>query len=200
MKILKTPTNYINPNQLGNSSLLGDYDCFIPKQSYFFDRKPIGFEFSKNSEEKSKSTTLSLNVLGKEYSVPSALFDLIEEIEESKSILDLEYNWDELGADIIKPALFGQAIDFILMYTTYIYENHQKTVISSPEINPCANGTIDFSWRTKAARMLINIKEKNGEFRASFYGYYYNNKLPLEGLIDMKNVDKTIASWMKELK
>jgi len=126
--------------------------------------------------------------------------DLVEEINDSKKILLLEDNWDYLGASSISQDLYMETIRFLLMYSMYIYENYQKTVIQSPEINPCSNGTIDLSWRTQKARMLINVKKKGDVFLASFYGYYTENRLPQEGFIDMNKVDQSRALWMKELK
>lgn len=141
-----------------------------------------------------------IDVLGKIYNVPDALFDLVDEINDSKYILDLENNWDEMGAAPINKELYNSAIAFLLLYMTYIYDNHGKIVISTPEINPCSNGTIDFSWKTLKARMLINVSRKSKEYRATFYYYLYNNKHPKEGLIDMLNVEKETAAWMVNLK
>jgi len=195
MEIQNTPTNYIQ-NPIKSRSLIDDYDCYFRERNYYQERPKIGFEFSKRNTE----TTISVDVLGKIYTIPSAFFDLIDEINDSKSILSLQDNWDCLGAVQISEKLYIETINFLLMYAVYIYEHHSKSVIQTPEINPCANGTIDLSWRTSKARMLINIKQKEGVFLASFYGYHTENRLPQEGFIDMNKVDQSRALWMRELK
>jgi hypothetical protein len=199
MKSLETPENY-RLTQLGHSNLIAEYDCRFPKGYDYYERKPIGFEFSDRSKEKTEPSYISLDVCGKIYSVPSSLFDLVDEINDSKYILKLEDDWDNMGAVTISSELYEKAISFLLMYAIYIYKDDNKTVVQAPEINPCCNGTIDFSWSTLGARMLINIKYKSGKYIASFFGYPTSTKLPIEGLIDMSNIDKDMASWMKKLK
>lgn len=199
MKILKTPENY-RRSQLINPNLIDEYDGHFPQKSTYYDREPIGFQFSKRVEERIDPPYISLDVSGEIYNIPGALFDLVDEINDSKYILNSEDNWDELGAVIISKELYKTAIRFLLLYMIYIYDNHGKAVISSPEINPCSNGTIDFSWKTTKARMLINVSRRNEEHRATFYYYLYNNKHPKEGLIDMLNVEKETAAWMVNLK
>jgi len=201
MKTLDTPENY-RQSQICNPNLIKDYDGYFPEISRYHERDPIGFKFkfSKRVEEKIEPSFISVELLDKIYSVPSVLFDLVDEINDSKYILTLEDDWDNMGAIPISAELYESAINFLLMYAIYIYKDDNKTVIQSPEINPCCNGSIDFSWSTSGARMLINVKKKGEEFMATFYGYHNSNKLPFEGFIDMKNIDKNKASWMKELR
>ena len=143
MKNLSTPENY-RQNQSTQDNLVNNYDYRFPERSTFYDRALIGFQFSKRTEEKIECPYISLDVLGKTYSIPSAFSDLVEEITESKYILDLENDWDGFSSLSIHKELYKAAIEFLLLYFTYIYEKH-KVVITSPEINPCSSGTIDFS-------------------------------------------------------
>jgi len=199
MRTIETPENYRNA-PLSNPRSIDDYDCRFPEKYNYYDRTPIGFLFSERSTEKVEPTYISLEVDGITYSVPSALADLVDEINDSKYIVTLENDWDNLGAVPISKELYKKAISFLLMYTIFIYKDDNKTVLQSPEINPCCNGSIDLSWSTVGARMLINVKFKEGRYLASFFGYPNSTKLPIEGLIDMDNIDKDIALWMKKLK
>lgn len=199
MKITETPENYRH-NYSSSINLIDEYDCHFPERTKYYEREPIGFQFSKRAEEKIEPSYIYIDILDKSYTVPSVLFDLVDEIKDSKYILDLENDWDNMGGIPISSDLYSKAIDFLLMYAIYIYKDDNKTVIQSPEINPCCNGSIDFSWSTTGARMLVNIKYKNEKYMASFFGYPNSTKLPIEGLIDINNVDKDTASWMKKLK
>lgn len=51
MKISKVPENY-RQSQLHSRSLVDKYDCHFPVRSNYYDREPIGFQFSKQVEEK----------------------------------------------------------------------------------------------------------------------------------------------------
>ena len=48
--------------------------------------------------------------------------------------------------------------------------------------------------------ILVNVSEKKDGYKASFYCFLYDNKLPKEGLIDMLQVEREMALWMVNLK
>lgn len=167
----------------------------------WYDRKYIGYEIAELSEAKdtNEKTPISFKILDRQFTIHSDLYDIADEIKDSRNILDLKDGWDHSTGKAVSPELYFKSIDFLLMYTNYIHKIY-NIVINAPEINLIPSGSIDLSWRTQGARMLINLKYKDNEFLATFYGYHKTNMLPHEGFIDILKVDESMAVWMKQLK
>lgn len=119
-------------------------------------------------------------------------------IEEAKYITSLPDNWDEEGAAPILQIIFDKAAEFLRYYSRYLYIGFGLE-LPIPEINPCKDGSIDLSWRTAQARMLINIRMQDELPHAFFYGDRYNNKMPIKGNVPLKEFSESLAVWMKYL-
>ncbi|MBB2148824.1 hypothetical protein [Pedobacter gandavensis] len=186
------------------------YDSFNP----YLNHKgwDIGFKIPcKTSvvQEKSKknhnSEVIQFVVGDKLFSVSKQLEDLIEEIKFSENLILLEEDWDCNGGLSLDKKLYFSTIDFIVLYSEHLLKSY-NIVIQSPEINLCPNGSLDLSWMTDKARLLINMKINNGIISGRFYGYQKSLnenselvKIEKEGSIDMSNFDEFLAVWMKVL-
>lgn len=124
--------------------------------------------------------------------------DLERAIDDAKEILNLEDDWNGEGAEQISPEIFDVASNFLRRYDSYLKETF-KIDLLVPEINPCPNGTIDLSWRSPSARLLVNIKFIEGQYYAYFYGDRYNNKSPLKGNTQTEELSEGLAILMKSL-
>lgn len=195
------PVNYIGVPTKRSSYYVDPHDGYRSFINDWHVSSTIGYELPKPKiiKEKAIIPDIELSILGEKFCVPSPLHDILDEITDSQDILELEYNWDMNKAETIESALYLDAVKFLLLYSVYIFKEF-NVVIKAPEINPCRNGSIDFSWRTEDARMLINVRKKNDSPIATFYGYLKSNKLPFEGFIDMQKIDKNKAEWMRNLK
>jgi hypothetical protein len=134
----------------------------------------------------------------RKFHLPKDLEAIAKSIENSKYILDLEEGWDENGAKKVESKIWEESVNFLIKYSKYLYNNYQK-IIEAPEINPCNNNSIDLSWRTKNANMLINIREKEKIMFASYYGHFHDKTNEIEGEIAIKPLSKSLAIWMKNL-
>ncbi len=122
---------------------------------------------------------------------------ILKVINESKSLLSLGENWDDEGALAIPKIVWERAMDFLKNYSQYITQ--KKTInIQAPQINPCRDGSIDLSWRTPKARMLINFKNDDSGL-AHYYGDYYNNINSIKGYVKTDEIQEFLATWMKVL-
>ena len=122
---------------------------------------------------------------------------ILKVIDESKSLLSLGDNWDEEGALAIPKDIWNRAINFLKNYSEYILHD-KATIIKAPQINPCRDGSIDMSWRTPKARMLINFKN-DGSDLAHYYGDYYNSINSIKGYVKTDEIQEFLATWMKVL-
>lgn len=95
-------------------------------------------------------------------------------------------NWDTEDAKAISEKLFSAANIFILL--------HKGN--SDPECNPCTNGSLDYVWRTDFARLLINVRVKDGLYEASFYGDHNDDVNKIKGVVPLVFY-KPLYEWIK---
>ena len=146
----------------------------------------------------SSSGTIQMQLEGQSFSLPKELSAIVQEIENSKTILSFEAGWDAENALPVDKEIWLQASGFLLRYALRVF-NLFSLALDAPDINPCPNGSIDLSWRTKSARMLVNIRKENSEMLAFFYGDLYGNKMPIKGNVPAGTVEDHLACWMKNL-
>src|SRR5690606_12440504 len=139
----------------------------------------------------------SINIGDRTFSLPIRLKEIREEIESSMEIPKLEDNWDQEGAKKVEDSVYLSSIDFLVNYSTYIY-NNSRIIIDAPEINPCADGSIDLSWRSAKLRLLINFKPSADGIKANFYGDLYDPAKSMQGYIDLTQFQNSFAEWMKQ--
>ncbi len=171
------------------------------------DPIPSGQEFRKEKLFSGLTSLSAINILTFSekvtvkhhcFFVSSKLSSIIEEIKRSEYILNLKGDWDEEGAEKVNENTWCSAVRFLINYSQYLLDSN--IVIEAPEINPCRDGSIDLSWRTDNARLLINIQnKKDGE--AVFYGDLYNGKgkMPIKGGVPFTGVQEHLVTWMKYL-
>lgn len=142
------------------------------------------------------SETLSLLIGDSTAIFPNALSEIVKDINESRAMLDLEFDWDSSGGHAIPPKVWENAAMFLATYSKWIYENEQ-VVLQSPSINPVADGSIDLTWYTNTARMLINIKNSDNP-EAHFYGDLQNDE-SIKGNFSIDGeVRAYFAQWLRK--
>lgn len=121
-----------------------------------------------------------------------------ELVNHSRSMLELEYGWDEEGAEKIDPSLFEKSSAIIFEYIRCIFAKYQS-VLPNPRINPVPDGTIDFEWYNEKARLLINFRFEKNVIMAYFYGDLLNNTMPIKGSVPIDKVYSHLMEWMINL-
>ena len=109
---------------------------------------------------------------------------LMQVIEESKGILDLEEDWDGAGAQPIKQLTWERAVEFLIGYATHIWKRLQ-VIMPNPEIGPGPKGDIDIHWKIDEFELLINIPSDVNE-KLKFYGDDYGSA-GIEGFFDERS-------------
>lgn len=160
------------------------------------DRQPVGFDIKKNVKP---SIFLSFN--GIEYKFNADFQEIVDEINFSKSYLEYEVGWDGQDAAIADKDVYLLSVNWLIKQLQFVYTNY-RIVTSGLEINLCPDGSIDFSWVNKKARLLINFRKSNDGFDARYYGIYKrnNDNIDQKGTVDLQSeVDESLALWMKHL-
>lgn len=135
----------------------------------------------------------------REYFVfPKELKQVAEEIECSKSILELTDNWNDEGAIAVPEEILMRAIKLLVNYSKWIFENLHFP-IEAPIITPLPDGSLDLKWKTSIARLLVNVKNSD-KMEAHYYGDLFNNKNSVKGNINTNDIQEFFAYWMANLK
>lgn len=103
--------------------------------------------------------------------LPYELRSLVDEIEKSKYILELEDDWDDEGSIGYKKETWIKSIKFIVSYAIWFKDNYNK-IIEVPKIYHGPEGSIDISWENLKYRLLVNIPDGIEE-PAMFYSDDY---------------------------
>ena len=133
--------------------------------------------------------------------VPPAVFssplDEIDEIVElSRTILDLEHDWDGEAASPIAESTWRRAVEFLRGTAYTLWTNH-NLLLQSPSIVPVADGSIDLHWKLSSRELLVNIPPAYEEW-ASYYG---DNRLggnTVEGKLNPEAPNQWLFVWLTE--
>lgn len=178
---------------------------YIPKEDQIqvISRKPLLANIPLNYNDLDEqfitiSRDIKVELLDETISIDRRFRQLVSLIEQSKYIMSLEFGWDEENAQPTDPEIWKTAIKFLIHYAADIMEDSER-ILELPEINPCKDGTIDLSWRTSRARMLINFKRSEHGILAYYYGDFYKNERPVKGWVNTDTVDIYLSMWMRNL-
>ena len=128
--------------------------------------------------------------------MPASLKHIYDEIIKSRKFLNLEL--DERVDFDLQFSLWKSAVNFLINYSIQINDTYD-IIIEAPEINPCIDSTIDISWRSSKARLLLNFRKIDGQVIAFFYGDFYGQQNAIKGNVQTGIVEDYLASWMKNL-
>ncbi len=118
--------------------------------------------------------------------------ELSQEIEESKSILDLRNGWDGKNSKGYKRETWDRAISFLMtLANNYFKWYHQN--IPVPYIDPGEGGSIDFHWKTKKFELHLTFPEEIDK-PVSYYGDDYGKNI-LDGFAEYDKIN-TVLSWL----
>ena len=168
-----------------------DVDILPP---YFNEyRKSKSFEEANYTPKK---RMLEIQLVYSRVFIPIAIESELEKaIDESKSILNLEYSWDDEGASPISKVAYNRAIKFLRNYNQYL--NKKNIDFKIPEISPVGDGSVDLEWHLPNSYLLINFKGIDREI-AYFYGNF-NGKLDVKGKIKLEAVVDEFATDLASL-
>ena len=103
----------------------------------------------------------------KQNAATPALTPLVELIEASHAILELELDEDEAQAPYAEET-WTRAVAFVRRNAQWVWDTFSR-VVDLPEILPGPDGSIDLHWDYPAYEMLINIPADPAN-KAGFYG------------------------------
>lgn len=121
---------------------------------------------------------------------------LIQEIEDSKYIYDLNDDWDDEGSQGYEKSTWKNAVQFLIRYVNQLYK-HFELKVDVPSIEHGPNGSIDLIWQKDNCRLIANI-ESNINDAVKFYGDD-RNQSTYKGTIPYESINDTFLLWLKNL-
>jgi hypothetical protein len=103
-----------------------------------------------------------------ERSLPPSLSHIAAAIVASRSMLELDDDWDGEGSPGYSAATWRRAVGLLLTSALVLAEDRELTV-PRPNIRKGPLGSIDLHWQTAARELLVNVPAKADE-PADYYG------------------------------
>ncbi len=185
------------------------YQCLelsaAPRQSWFEKcQESIDREHRSREGEASEGSSWGVPFVGTkcllprpvpdvEESLSAALRHISDAIEGSRSLLQLQDDWDEAGAVPISKQTWRRATEFLSRYAGRVWDT-SGDVLDAPDITPVPDGSIDLHWDSPTYEMLINIPVDPRE-AAGFYGDD-RDRISIEGHFDTQSVNEGLLHWL----
>lgn len=136
----------------------------------------------------------SLDVYG--FQLPVSLGSLAETIEQSRSLLQLEDDWDGAGTRGYAEQTWHRVVEFLVRYATALWEQH-RTVTESLEILPDTEGALAIDWRTGNGELLITVPDNPAQ-EASYYADNGSGRRKSKGTLDTSVLERWLVCWLAE--
>ncbi len=127
--------------------------------------------------------------------LPTALRHISEVIENSRTILQLQDDWDEAGALPISEQTWRRATEFLSRYVERVWDT-SGDALDAPDIAPVPDGSIDLHWDSPTYEMLINIPS-DARRAAGFYGDD-RDRISIKGHFDPQSVNEGLLQWLRK--
>ena len=109
--------------------------------------------------ESNSTSKINIEINGEIVQLPREFEAIAKSIEKSRSILDLEENWDDDGAEAYLPETWKKTGVFLIDFASLAW-NHLAEVIDPPKIYEGPEGSLDILWDTERFNLLINIPKE----------------------------------------
>ena len=158
-------------------------------------RPPIGeLEPMARSQARYSRTEPILDAFG--LALPATLRHLVEEMERSRTILDLPDDWDEEGSPAYAESTWLRAAGFLADNASRLWDEY-GVVVAAPRIRKGPDGSIDLDWRTPHRELLINVPAAPEE-PAAYYGDDGTGGHSIKGTLDTSARNQWLLMWLAE--
>ena len=122
-------------------------------------------------------------------------FGIQQAIENSRSLLQLEDDWDTEGSPAIDEATWNRAVEFLKNHADQVWRCH-GTEIDPPHIGPGPDGSVDLHWDLPEYELLINFPT-DADAMAGCYGDD-RGKIQIKATVDPKTTNEGLLLWLKK--
>lgn len=116
------------------------------------------------------------------------------ELDEFYKSYPREADWDGQGALPLHADLVDSMYDLVNAYARRLPQHRLATL--DLEINPVVDGSIDIAWYASKARMLMNVRHRDGELCMLYYGALQGETDSIKGHICSPQPAEFLVTWM----
>ena len=102
------------------------------------------------------------------FKIPAELNELATEIERSRTILDLEDDWDEAGSPGYTEETWRSAIELLVRIASAAWKQY-RVRLETIFLSPGEQGSIDIEFRSRGHELFITVPADKGR-EATYYG------------------------------
>lgn len=121
---------------------------------------------------------------------------LAKEILSSRSLLELEDDWDDCGSPAYAEGTWNRAISLLVQLATRLREDCQMQ-LTSAEVLPGSQGNIDLELRTGNRRLLLSIPP-SPDAPARYYGQDQDETRTIKGTLIPSDPNRWLVAWLAE--
>jgi len=116
-----------------------------------------------------------------------------EAIESSRSILELENDWDDQGSPKYSESTWRRACSFLIEQAIFS-RRVLGAELPSPKVQPGPDASIDLHWKIERFELLVNIPNDSSK-PATFYGDDYG-ALCIRGNLNPAEPIPALVVWL----
>ena len=125
-----------------------------------------------------------------------ARLGLADEILSSRSLLEREDDWDDMGSPGYAEATWNRAVDLLVRLATRLRDAYDIR-LTSVEIMPGSYGNIDLELRTARARLLLSVPPSHAA-PARYYAHDETKTRVVKGTLDTAASNTWLLEWLAE--
>lgn len=182
------------PALSGSSSLYTPYTS--SKEPFSFKTPWLFFLQGEKMQPSDAPTlpTLSIDLISQTVTdIPIDLARILEAVEQSRYILELEDDWDDEGSKGYQPLVWERVVIFLIRLSEKALASF-NIVLDAPQIYHGYEGSIDLLWRTDKYQLLVNFPEDD-DSPGSFYGDNFNIDT-FEGTFKPSKVECSLLAFL----
>ncbi|MGH2534457.1 MAG: hypothetical protein ACRDJW_19490 [Thermomicrobiales bacterium] len=134
------------------------------------------------------------DVTALEHALPPSLSHVAAAIVASRSMLDLDDDWDGESSPGYAEAIWRRAVGLLLMSALELVEERGLTA-PLPKIRKGPLGSIDLHWRTPSRELLVNVPADVDE-PADYYGDDRAGGHVIKGTLDPDEENDWLMMWL----
>jgi hypothetical protein len=128
--------------------------------------------------------------------IPTVLHDLEAGIDSSRSLLDLDDDWDDAGSPGYEEATWQRAVTLLVSGVTRLWEDYGVRT-DRADVLPGPRGSIDLDWRVRDHELLVNVPADQAQ-AVAYYGDDGTGGKKIKGTLDPTAPNRWLLAWMAE--
>jgi hypothetical protein len=121
---------------------------------------------------------------------------VVDAVERSRTIMNLQENWDGEGAQGYSVRTWQRATGFLLKQAAYARDHRYS--VGVPRVAPADHGSIDIHWMNEEKELLVNVPSDSAEL-GTYYGQNQTGDT-ISGVLNTNASRPDLVVWLMQSK